>query len=119
MRKFIKSVAFAWSGIAYAILNERHMKIHSIAAVLACLLAIAAKLSRLEWLILLIMIALVIGSELINTAIERVVDLASPEKHPIAKIAKDVAAGAVLFFAFAAIIAGIILFGPFLWSLVS
>jgi len=119
MKKFIKSVALASWGIKYAIRSERHMKVHIIAAVLACIIAVAAKLSAIEWLILIIMISLVIGAELMNTAIEHAVDLASPDKHPYAKIAKDVAAGAVLFFAFAAIITGFILFGPFLWSLLN
>lgn len=118
MKKFLKSAALACWGIGYAVRSERHMIFHLIAALLACGLAVAAKLSPLEWIVLIMMISLVIGAELINTAIEHAVDLASPDKHPFAKIAKDVAAGAVLFFAFAAIITGVILFGPFFWSLV-
>ncbi len=88
------------------------MKIHLAAAAIVIVLAVLFRFEAIEWLLLIILIALVIGSELINTAIENAVDLASSEQHPLAKNAKDIAAGAVLFFAFTAVIGGCILFIP-------
>ncbi|MFD2745709.1 diacylglycerol kinase family protein [Paenibacillus yanchengensis] len=105
---------WAFSGLCWAIRKERHLRIHLIMAVAVMAAAAWFNFSRIEWLILLLMIALVIGAELINTAIERVVDLIVLSQHPVAKVAKDVAAGAVLFFAFVSIVIGIILFLPYL-----
>jgi diacylglycerol kinase len=78
-------------------------------------LAFWVNVSRIEWVILILTIAAVWTAELTNTAIETVVDLASPEQKPLAKIAKDVAAGAVLVTAIAAILVGLLLLGPPLW----
>lgn len=88
------------------------MKIHGIATIIAITCGIFTGLNRIEWLILIITIVLVMGAEMVNTAIESVVDLASPEIHPLAKKAKDIAAGAVLLFAIASVIIGFIIFVP-------
>lgn len=88
------------------------MRIHFLSAVLVVIAGFATGLSYSEWLIITIMIALVIGAEMINTAIECTVNLASPELHPLAKKAKDVAAGAVLVFAIASVIIGLLIFLP-------
>ena len=77
-----------------------------------------ARLDRFEWLVLTLTIAIVLAAEGINTALEAVVDLASPDYHPLAKIAKDVGAGTVLLTAIAAVIVGLLLFLPRLLPLV-
>jgi diacylglycerol kinase len=100
----------AFAGIWHCVCWERNMKIH-LAAMLAVLsLAWWLELSRDEWMILILTIAFVLMAELFNTAVEAVVDLVSPGYHPLAKIAKDVAAGAVLLAALAALAVGYLLF---------
>ncbi|WP_336787010.1 diacylglycerol kinase family protein [Paenibacillus sp. MMO-177] len=115
MPKFIRSLSFACSGIVLAVRSQRHMKIHTAAAVIVCLLGAFLPLSRLEWAVLLLTISVVFTLEMVNTAIEKTVDLASPGIHPLAKAAKDIAAGAVLVAACCAIIIGLLILGPPLW----
>lgn len=119
MTRFIRSLGFALSGIAHAIRTQRHIRIHLTAAILVCVISAILALSRMEWAILLLTIAVVIAAEMINTAIELAVDLTSPNLHPLAKAAKDVAAGAVLVAALMAVIIGLLVIGPPLWHLLS
>lgn len=88
------------------------MRIHFISALIVIIAALLTGLTIGEWLIIIMAITLVIGTEMINTAIETLVDLASPDIHPLAKQAKDVAAGAVLVFAIASVIIGLLIFLP-------
>lgn len=88
------------------------MKIHCIMAVLVVIAGIILKLSQVEWCICLGLFGLVMALELVNTAVESVVDLVTREYKPLAKIAKDTAAGAVLIAAIMAAIAGLIIFVP-------
>lgn len=101
---------YAFEGIGYGLKTQRNLRVHVICAVLAAGAAAFFHLTPVKWAILLLMIALVIALELINTAIESVVDLASPDLHPLAKAAKDTAAGAVLVAAIFAVIIGVVLF---------
>ncbi|MDR0308888.1 MAG: diacylglycerol kinase family protein [Coriobacteriales bacterium] len=101
---------YAFQGIAYAFRTQRNMRIHLLTTVVVLIVAFLLHLQALEWVALLFAIALVIGSELVNTAIEATVDLASPERQPLAKIAKDSAAAAVLIFALFAAVIGLIVF---------
>lgn len=117
MAKFIRSVGYALSGIWYAIQTQRHMRIHVTFAVLVCGLGAVLPISRIEWAVLLLTIAVVIAAEMVNTAVEQAVDIVSPNLHPLAKAAKDVAAGAVLTAAFMAVIIGLLILGPPLWHL--
>lgn len=103
-------------GIAYTMKNEFHMRVHAIATVILILLAIALKLPPEDCLWLLSAAAAVWVTELINTAIERTVDLASPDSNELAKIAKDTAAGAVLVSSVYAVAIGVIVLGPPLWE---
>ncbi|ODG91396.1 MULTISPECIES: diacylglycerol kinase family protein [Bacillaceae] len=107
------SFGFAFSGIFKVIKDERNIKIHLFAALISIGLAFYLHISRIDWLILLLIITIVISLELVNSSIEAVVDLASPNKHPLAKKAKDVAAGAVLVAAIVSIIIGALLFFPY------
>ncbi|WP_274309568.1 diacylglycerol kinase family protein [Solibacillus daqui] len=109
--KFIKSFRYAVAGIVTAT-KEQNLRFHLLSAVIVLLAGIFTGLNMIEWLIIILVIALVIGTEMVNTAIERVVDLASPEIHPLAKQAKDIAAGAVLVFAIASVIIGLLIFLP-------
>lgn len=111
IHKLLKSFRFAFAGIKVG-MKERNMRIHITCAIIVIIAGIFTHLSAVEWLILILTISLVIGMEMVNTAIENVVDLVSPEYHPLAKVAKDVAAGAVLVFAIASVIIGIIIFIP-------
>lgn len=109
--KLIRSFRYAFFGIVSAT-KQQNMRIHLCSAIIVIIAGILTGLSMTEWLILIVIIALVIGTEMVNTAIEAVVDLSSPEIHPLAKLAKDVAAGAVLVFAIASVIIGVLIFIP-------
>ena len=110
-RKFFRSFGYAVAGIVTAS-KEQNLRFHLLSAIIVIIAGILTGLSLTEWMVLTIIMALVIGAELINTAIERVVDLSSPEIHPLAKDAKDIAAGAVLVFAVASVIIGLLVFLP-------
>lgn len=109
-KRFLKGFGHAFSGLISAIRTERNLKIHFMAAVVVIVLAFVFHLSYMEKLILLVVIGVVISLELVNTAIEHVVDLVTDEKHPLAKLAKDVAAAAVLFFSIISVIIAIAIF---------
>ena len=111
-RRFIKSFYYALSGIAYAIKTQRNMKIHTLALVVVLAVGFWVELSRLEWAIVLIMAGIVIICEMLNTAIEALVDLETKEYHSLAKIAKDVAAGAVLIASILSVVVGLLIFVP-------
>ncbi|AJY76328.1 diacylglycerol kinase family protein [Paenibacillus beijingensis] len=119
MKRFIRSLGFAAAGLVHALRSERHMRFHLAAAAAVCIVAAKLPLSRTQWAVLLLAIALVITAELINTAVERAVDLISPELHPLAKLAKDTAAGAVLAAVFFSVLVGFVILGPPLWSLLA
>ncbi|NLC32816.1 MAG: phosphatase PAP2 family protein [Clostridiales bacterium] len=113
----IHSFAHAFDGIIHGLKAERNMVIHFAAMAIVITFALVLRCSTTEWCIFLILFALVIGCELLNTAIETAIDLSSPDIHPLAKIAKDTAAGAVLIASLAAATIGFIIFGPKLWVL--
>lgn len=116
--RFAKRLGYAWAGIRYAWRTEAHFRLHCAAAAAVLLLAAALRLGPLEWAALLVCSALVIGAELVNTAVERAVDYAARgERHPLAKAAKDAAAGAVLAAAVFAAAVGAAVLGPPLWRL--
>lgn len=100
----------AWEGIVYASRTQINMRVHVAAALLVGLMGYILHISAIDWLFVITAMALVLVAEMINTAIETTVDLISPEFHPLAKIAKDTAAGAVLMAAVFAVIVGCIVF---------
>ncbi|HIZ73646.1 MAG TPA: diacylglycerol kinase family protein [Candidatus Mediterraneibacter stercoravium] len=112
-----RSFGYAFEGIRTGILKERNMKIHCLAVILVTAAGTFLGLSAVEWCICLLLFALVISLELVNTAVEAAVDLVTEERKPLAKIAKDTAAGAVLFASLAAVIIGCIIFIPYLADL--
>ena len=114
---FYKTFGYALEGIRTGIRKERNMRIHTAAMILVVFAGTVLELSALEWCICLILFGLVIALELVNTAVEAVVDLVTEERKPLAKIAKDTAAGAVLTAAFMAAVIGCIIFLPKIWDL--
>ena len=111
-KKLINSFKYAIEGFVSSFKTERNMKIHIMAMIIVIALGLFFKLNKVEWCFIIIAIASVISAELFNTAIETVVDMVSPERNPKAKLAKDIAAGAVLVVAIGAAIIGFIIFGP-------
>jgi diacylglycerol kinase len=108
----VRSFGYAIEGLAYLVRTQRNFRIHLLAAAAAFAAGAAFGLSGVEWAILVVAIALVIMTECLNTGIELTVSLASPERRPEAKAAKDIAAGAVLLAAIASVGVGVALFGP-------
>lgn len=101
---------YAAEGVIYALRTQINMRIHVAAALLVIIAGLILRISRLDWLFICVAMALVTVAELINTAVEAAVDLISPDIHPLAKAAKDTAAGAVLLAAVFAVIIGIFVF---------
>ena len=112
MKKFINSFKYAIQGIFTSFKTEKNMKIHILIMLLVIIAGILLKISKLEWIICIILFSIVIAGELFNTAIETVVDMVMPDKNEKAKIAKDVSAGAVLLVAIGAAIIGLMIFIP-------
>jgi len=110
------SFRFAFHGWGYVLKTQRNAWIHSLIATLVILMGLWLGLTPQDWAVLVITIAMVFTAEFINTAIEAVVDLASPTHHPLAKVGKDVGAAAVLVAALAAILVGLLILGPPLWA---
>lgn len=111
-----KSFGYAFEGIFAGIRGERNMKIHCFAAVCVVVAGVLFHISVTEWCICLVLFGLILSLELVNTAIEAVVDLVTEDKKPLAKLAKDTAAGAVLIAAVMAAMAGLLIFVPKLIS---
>lgn len=109
VRKLIDSFNYAVKGIMYALKTQRNMKIHFVAAILVIILSLFFDFSRVEILILFFTISLVIIAEMINTSIEKAIDIFTKKYHPLAEIAKNVAAGAVLIAAINSVIVAYLL----------
>ncbi|MDP5273098.1 diacylglycerol kinase family protein [Chengkuizengella axinellae] len=110
MTRWFQSFRYAYEGLVYAYSTQKNMRFHFFAGVIALMLALYFELSYLEVLFICLVTCLVIVMELLNTAIEKTIDLTTQEVHPLAKIAKDVAAAAVLVTAVFAVIVGIVIF---------
>lgn len=115
MKKRIRSFGYAGKGIRVVFTTEPNMKIHIVIAILVIVFGFLFSISISEWIMCLLCIGLVFGMEMMNTAIENVVDLASPKLHPLAGKAKDIAAGAVLLCAIISVIIGLLIFVPKVW----
>jgi diacylglycerol kinase (ATP) len=112
----LASFRYAFAGWWYVLRTQRNAWIHAVIAIAVIAVALWLGVSLRDWAILLLTIALVWVAEFVNTAVEAVVDLLSPDIHPLAKVAKDVAAAAVLIAALAAVGVGLLLLGPPLWA---
>lgn len=109
--RIIRSFHYAFQGLFYLFRTQRNARIELVIGAMACGLGVWLKISNSEWAVLVVMICVVLILEGLNTAIEAAVDLASPEFHPLAKTAKDVAAGMVLIAAMGSIVVGVLIFG--------
>ena len=107
--KSLKSFKHAIKGIVFVIKNENNFRIHLFATILVIVTGFFIKFSLKEWLVMTILIGLVLVTEIINTAIEKLVDFVSPEYHKQAGTVKDISAGAVLVAALVALIGGSII----------
>lgn len=107
-----RSFVHAFHGWLYVLRTQRNAWIHGIITTLVILVSLWLRLSLRDWAVLFMTIAMVWTAEFINTALEAVVDLASPQHHPLAKVGKDVGAAAVLVAAMAAILVGLLILGP-------
>lgn len=120
MRSFILSriaaIGHALRGWMYVLKTQHNAWVHSLAAAMVIILGFWLQIPARDWAVLVLTIAMVFTAEFINTSIEAVVDLASPQKHPLAKVGKDVGAGAVLIAALAGVLIGLLVLGPPFWA---
>ncbi|MBG9983199.1 diacylglycerol kinase family protein [Aerococcaceae bacterium DSM 111020] len=112
IKRTIRTFACAWNGIIHAVKNERNLRFHLLMTVIVALFSWLMKVNAVEWMLLILVIGGVITAELINTAIETTVNLVTEDYHLLAKLAKDVSAGAVLITAIVAVTIGLIIFVP-------
>ncbi|MCK9419371.1 MAG: diacylglycerol kinase [Nitrospirae bacterium] len=111
-KNWVQRVNIAIEGVIYAVKTQRHMRYHLVAALAALILGLILNISRYEFILLSMAIVLVLATEMLNTAIEAIVDMISEEFHPLAKNAKDVAAGVVLVASIGSLILGYLILYP-------
>ncbi len=110
--KFTTAFKFACEGLIHVSKSERNFRFHLFAAILVIVVGMVSNLSKMDWILIIICISGMLSLELLNSTVERLVDLASPKFHVLAKQAKDMSAAAVLVFACASAIIGILIFLP-------
>ena len=109
----LRSIGYALHGMIRVFRFEQNARIHLFAAGIVTAMGFLFHLKRVEWIMVILCIGLVIATEIMNTAIERLVDLVSPQKNEKARLIKNISAGAVLFSALIALITGLIIFIPY------
>lgn len=112
MMRFFKSFQYAFEGVLHAFKVERNFKVHLLAAVIVVLSGVITGLSKVEWFMIILLIGGMLALEMLNSAIERTVDAITVDRNPLAKQAKDLAAGAVLLFAITSAVIGLFIFIP-------
>ena len=110
------SFKHAFAGWFYVLHTQQNAWIHALATVCVVVMAIWLQLGVRDWAVLILTVAMVWTAEFLNTALEAVVDLASPQRHPLAKVGKDVGAAAVLIAACSSVLIGVLILGPPLWG---
>ncbi len=120
MWKFIRmrahSIVNAFRGWWYVIRTQQNAWIHAVVTIMVVIMAFWLRLPPRDWAVLFLAIGMVWAAEFFNTSIEAVVDLASPTRHPLAKVGKDVGAAAVLIAALSSVLIGLLILGPPLWE---
>ncbi len=119
MRFVIKSFGYAFQGLRFSFKHELNFRIEIACGIIACICAFLFGITKIEWLILLINITVVLMAELFNTALENICNMIHKETHPTIKIIKDVSAAAVTITALFAFMAGLIIFTPYIFKLIS
>ena len=115
-RNIIEGFRFAFCGLWYALVTQRNTRIHLTISAGVVVLGLWLGLSYTQWAVLALTIGIVMVSEMLNTVAETLVDLVSPDYHPLAKVIKDLTAGAVLIAAITSVIVGLLVLGPPLWE---
>ncbi|WP_321480677.1 diacylglycerol kinase family protein [uncultured Bacteroides sp.] len=115
--KFLRSFSYATKGIISLLKTERNARIHCAAIILVTIAGFYFRISQVEWISIILCFGMVLAAEAFNTAIEKLVNLVSPEKNPYAGNIKDLAAGGVLICAIAAAIIGLMIFGPYFYQI--
>ena len=118
-RSRARSFRYAFAGWWYVIRTQRNAWIHAVTSAVVVILAFWLRLSARDWAVIVLAIGMVWTSEFLNTALEAVVDLASPQQHHLARVGKDVGAAAVLIAAISSALIGILIMGPPLWQRLS
>ncbi len=116
---FWHSLRFAAAGILHTVRTQRNARLHLLALILVTGAGALFRLTAVEWGLVFLVSGLVIAMETMNSAVEHLVDLVQPDPHPLAKIIKDAAAGAVLITALTAVVVGGVVFGPRVWALLA
>lgn len=111
-----KSFGHAAAGIVYVLKTQRNARIHAGIAAAVIAMGLQLDLPRLDWAVLILTIGMVFIAEFVNTVVESLVDLISPQIHPLARVAKDVSSGAVLVLAIVAVAVGLLIIGPPLYA---
>lgn len=111
-KKKLIGFSFAWNGLVEVVKTERNFQIHLICMFLTIIAGIYFQLIMIEWALIFLVSGLVLVTEMINSAIEQMIDYFKPEIHPAAKIIKDISAGAVLLAAMVAVVIGVFIFVP-------
>lgn len=114
-RNLLESFRFAAAGLRYVLRTQRNARIHLIFTAGVIVLGLWLGIPAPQWAVLALTIGLVLASEMLNTVAETLVDLVSPGYHPLAKVVKDVTAGAVLLSSITAVVVGLLILGPPLW----
>jgi diacylglycerol kinase (ATP) len=108
----LRSFGHAFRGLTVLLQTQHNARIHAVATILVVAAGVLARISLTEWVLIALAVVCVWATEALNTSIELLVDLVSPDLHPLAAKAKDVAAGAVLIAAIGSLIVGVLVFGP-------
>lgn len=114
-KRFIRSLVYAWQGLQRAAASENSFRFHLLAAGLVILAMVIVRVRAIEAAILILIVALVLTMELVNTVVERFVGILEPRVHPYVRLIKDILAAAVLINSVAAVIIGVIIFWPYFW----
>ncbi|HEY0299377.1 MAG TPA: diacylglycerol kinase family protein [Arachidicoccus sp.] len=112
IKKRIASFRYAYEGLRFFIATEHNARIHLAATIAVIVFGLCYKISKMQWIVVCVVVALVFAMEMVNTAIEKLCDFVAPEKHEIIKQIKDISAAAVLISAVAALITALIIFLP-------
>jgi diacylglycerol kinase len=116
MHRLFASFRYAFAGIAYLLRTQPNVRIHLVITLAVVVTGLWVGLPTRDWAVIAMTVGLVFTAEAFNTALETTVDLATAEHHPLAKVSKDVGAGAVTLAAIAAVVVGLLLLGPPLWA---
>lgn len=112
MHRLFRSFGYALAGLKYAFRTQANLRIHTVIAIIVIAAGLGWQLSAIEWAVIVVTMMIVFAAELMNTAVEAALDRVGTDQHPLAKVAKDAAAGAVLSAAAGAVVVGLLLLGP-------